>query len=246
MITLLIIALAIIVGATIQRLSGTGIGIVTSPFLTALIGPISGVLITNLVGLLGALMMIYPLRHYIEWKKYAIITFSGFLGMIPGLWLINHLPTGWLKIIIGGFVFFSLITTLGVKNLPAFTGEKWRILAGVFSGFSSISAGMSGPALVLYSRISKWKQENFAATMQPTFATFATLSVALKLMSGVSLPENISLTAIAIISVVSIFIGTHLGDWLSAYIKPIQARNMALFLATVGAIVAIYTGLQSL
>lgn len=244
--TLVIIALAIIVGATIQRISGTGIGIVTSPFLTAFIGPISGVLVTNMVSLLCALMLIYPLRRYIEWKKYMVLVTSGLIGMMPGLWLVHHLATGWLKIIIGGFVFFALITTLGAKNLPALTSVKWRIFSGMFSGFSSMTAGMSGPAMVLYSRISAWKQENFAATMQPTFATFATLSVVLKLTSGVSMPHNISLISIFVVSLIGIFIGTHLGDWLSAYIKPLQARNIALFLATVGAVVAIYTGTQSL
>ncbi|AYA23226.1 hypothetical protein C6369_000615 [Rhodococcus rhodochrous] len=49
---LLIITIAVMTGAALQRLGGTGLALVTAPILSVLLGPVSGVLTVNLCSVL--------------------------------------------------------------------------------------------------------------------------------------------------------------------------------------------------
>ncbi len=46
---LVVAALAIFIGTILQRVSGTGVGLVIAPVLTLLFGPMQGVMLTNTV-----------------------------------------------------------------------------------------------------------------------------------------------------------------------------------------------------
>ena len=99
---------------------------------------------------------------------------------------------------------------------------------------------------VLFARVSDWPQRPFAATMQPFFATCSTISIAVKVSGGLSLPEGWPLWLILCICVISVGLGEHIGAMLSLHLSPRAARNTALTIASIGAVVACVTGISSL
>lgn len=245
-VTIFVIACAIVLGSTLQRISGTGISLVLSPLLTVIIGPVSGVLITNIASVTCALMTLWSLRKNIDWRAYAFLLPFGLAGIFPGIFLIHRLAGGWIKILIGGFVLLSMATTFGFKNMPKLDGRGWKAAASLLGGFANSTSGMTGSVMVLYARMSDWPQRTFAATMQPFFLTLSTTSIIVKLHGGLSLPSQWPAWLIVLICVCSIFCGEIIGGHLSQRISPKMARNIALTVACLGAAIATITGILSL
>lgn len=246
LLTILIIAFAIIVGSALQRISGTGISLVLSPILTVIIGPVGGVLITNIASVTCAAITMWALRKNVDWRAYALLLPFGLAGIFPGIFLIHRLDGGWIKILIGGFVLLSMATTFGFKNMPHLKGRAWMALAGVLGGFSNATSGMTGSVMVLYARLSDWPQRAFAATMQPFFFSLSSVSIIAKLAGGLGLPSQWPAWLIILICLCSIFCGEIIGNHLSVHTSPQTARNIALTVACLGAAIATVSGIVSL
>ena len=67
---LLVAASAVILGTVLQRVSGMGVGLVVSPTLALLLGPVTGVLLTNITTVVSAVLIGITLRHDIDWQRY--------------------------------------------------------------------------------------------------------------------------------------------------------------------------------
>lgn len=90
---LLVVTIAVMTGAALQRLSGTGLALVTAPILSVLLGPVSGVLTVNLCSVISAAMLLPVVRAEIAWSKYRLLAPAALVGAVPGAWLAVSLPT---------------------------------------------------------------------------------------------------------------------------------------------------------
>ena len=60
---IVIAALAILVGSVLQRVSGTGVGLVVAPTLALLLGPATGVLVTNATTTVSGFLIMLSARR---------------------------------------------------------------------------------------------------------------------------------------------------------------------------------------
>ena len=85
---LCVVLVAVLVGAVLQRLSGTGMGLVLAPTLTLVLGAATGVLVANATTTMSGLMLMYAMRANIEWRRVGLLCASAlpgaFVGMQPG------------------------------------------------------------------------------------------------------------------------------------------------------------------
>ena len=156
-----LLALAVLVGAAMQRLTGMGFALVSAPFVVLIMGPVTGIVLVNVCGALSSLLILFRVLGHIDWKKY-IITF-----------------------IMTATV--SLTVSLRMKPLKPESGVKPMLVAGATSGIMNTTAGVGGPAMSVYAVASKWGQQSFAATMQPYFLTVGLASILAKYVAS---PES--------------------------------------------------------
>lgn len=267
-------AVAVVAGATLQRVSGFGVGLVVAPTLSVVMGPGVGVLLTNMTTVVSGLVIMVAVWRHIDWRRFFLIGPMTLIGALAGAWLVGQLATGWLSIILGTLVGIALIFAVGLPRLPLAQGPLPALTSGVIGGFFNTTSGVAGPVFAVYSRLSRWDQRAFAATMQPLFITMGLASIITKLTMG-SLDDHFDdaaagsflglsdswLDAAASVGisgevadlglvflgiVVMVMLGALLGSRLSRVLAALTARRIAMTVAGLGAAAAVVRGILEL
>ncbi|WP_026536117.1 sulfite exporter TauE/SafE family protein [Arthrobacter sp. H14] len=237
---------AILLGSTLQRLSGTGVGLVVAPVLALLMGPALGVFVTNSTTVVSGFLIMLAVIKDVNWKRYLIFMPMALLGAIPAAFMVRELEAAWLNIVIGSVVLISLALTFGTPRVPHIQSHALTGVAGVVGGFLNTSAGVAAPAMVMYSKFSRWDQRSFAATMQPTFMTMGIFSVGTKLAVGATTIDQLPPWWLFPIIVITVVGGIRIGAWLARRISIDTARRVAITLAGMGGAVTVIRGVLML
>ena len=239
------ISAAVLIGTILQRLSGTGVGLVVAPVLSLLLGPGLGVLITNMTTVVSGFLIMLSVWAHISWRTFWLIIPAAVIGAWPGAWLVGALSAGWLSIILGVIVVAALMITFSLRRLPEWTSRLPAVMAGLLGGFFNTTSGVAAPVMVIYSRVSRWDQRSFAATLQPIFMTMGAASVISKsvlgsvgLDGGAGIPLAWVFASIVGVVLVGILIGTQL----ATRVPLSAARTLAMTLAGLGGVAAIIRG----
>ena len=171
----LVAAAAILVGSVLQRLSGTGVGLVVAPVLAILLGPAVGVLTTNATTTVSGFLIMLAVRRDVDWRRYGLIAGTAVLGSLPAAWLVATLPAPVLQVILGAVVLGALATTFGLPQLPRWSGPLPTVLAGAVGGFFNTTAGVAAPVMVIYAKLSQWEQRRAPSRSLSFVAVDATL-----------------------------------------------------------------------
>lgn len=242
----LIAVVAILIGSILQRLSGTGVGLVVAPTLAVVMGPALGVLTTNATTVVSGFLIMLAVRRDVDWRRYALIAPAAAVGAVPAALLVATLPAAWLQVIIGTVVLLALATTFGAPNLPRWSGRAPTLLAGAIGGFFNTTAGVAAPVMVVYAKLSRWDHRPFAATLQPTFMTMGALSVIVKSLVGTTDLHRLPEWWFWPIVVTTVVVGVGIGSFLTRYVPGDRARLLAIGLAGLGGVVVLVRGLLAL
>lgn len=159
---------AVFIGAVGQRMIGMGWGLVVTPAIALVAGPLAAVLVVNLFGAIACLIILPKVWGDIDWRRLLWIAIPAIALMVPGLLLAKGLDSDVLRIAVGA------IAIAGVALSVAFTsaarthdGPVLRVATGTAIGLLNSSVGMGAPAVGVYSLLSGWQDRTFVATMQP-------------------------------------------------------------------------------
>lgn len=231
------VAFAVMIGALLQRVSGSGLALVSAPLLTLLLGPTTGVLVVNVCSVCGAALIFTRVRHDVEWLRYRALALASIVGVVPGSLLVATVPEGWLALIVGLSVLAALTATL-ITRVEA-SKEHHRVpalAAGFLSGLMSTTAGVAAPPVTIYAIYSRWPQQSFAATLQPFFLTVAALSLSTKVSAGVGAQPD---WRVGVCAALGLLVGVTVGGVLAGRIDPTHARIVAVTLAYLGAVATV-------
>lgn len=243
--TVAAIVAAVLAGTVLQRLSGTGVGLVVAPVLSLLLGPAFGVLVTNMTTVVSGFLIMLSVWAHISWSRFWLIIPAALVGAWPGAWLVGALSAGWLSIILGSIVVIALLVTVSLRRLPEWTSRTPAVIAGLLGGFFNTTSGVAAPVMVIYSRLARWEQRSFAATLQPIFMTMGAASVLSKLSLGsveASGEAGLPLLWLAPAIVATVLVGTVIGARLARRVPVSAARTLAMTLAGLGGAAAIVRG----
>lgn len=237
---------AILVGTVLQRLSGTGVGLVVAPVLAILIGPVSGILVTNATTVVSAFLIMLSVRREVEWRRFFWLLPGAIAGALSASLIVRVTPAGWLQLLIGAVVLIALATTFGLPNMPVITSRAAGPAAGIVGGFFNTTAGVAAPVMVIYAKLSQWSHRPFAATMQPTFMSMGIFSIAGKVALGATSLSELPpwWVFLAIVGIVVIGIGA--GSLLAGHMSSHAARMVAIVVAALGGLAAATRGILSL
>src|SRR5699024_2558167 len=165
-------------------ITGMGVGLLGGPVLSIFLGPVQGVTMVNGLSIINAVNNAWAVRKRTDWKRFRIISAALILGSLPAVAVIHFLDGPVLLIAIGVFVLLGL----GISLFPA---EKFKIPVeakgplvafGMAAGFMSTIAGIAGPSLTIYARLTNWDYREFVATLHPVLVVANTVSFLLKLV----------------------------------------------------------------
>ena len=245
-ITILLAATSIVVGTTLQRVSGAGVGLVVAPTLALLLGPAIGVFATNCVTIVSATAMLIVRRREVEWRKAGWILLAAIPGVILGAILVRDLSAAILQISIGVIVMIALVVSLTSNRLNAERVPGSIGIAGAIGGLFNTTAGIAAPALVVYSRLANWKQPGFGATLQPIFLGMGAMSIVAKSLFGSTGFAEAPEWWLVLIVLAAVIMGIRIGELLIPFVTPVTATWIALGVAGLSGVVAIIRGVLTL
>lgn len=238
--SLLGLAAAVFVGASTQRISGMGFALVSAPFLVMVLGPHEGVMLVNLLGACSSLLIFAQVFKQVEYKKVAFILIPAMIMTIPGAWVANSLDGPWLSIGISSMVILALVSSFMIRNLPMAQSRGLAVGAGAVSGFMSVTAGVSGPAIAGYAVASRWPQAQFAISVQLYFLVLSSTS----LIAKGGMPQlHWEQWAACFAAMV---VGILLGNFLAPKIPDKFSRSFVVLIAFSGAVSLMANGFRSL
>lgn len=127
---------AILIGATLQRLSGTGVGLVVAPVLAVLIGPVAGILVTNATTVVSGVLILLSMRRDIEWRRYVGFLPGIIVGAVAASFVVRAAPVAWLQI----------RARDGDDDDPRGLGLRHRILTGESVALRPVSPSLAPAA----------------------------------------------------------------------------------------------------
>lgn len=245
----LILNLTIIVlvafAAIVQRITGLGFAMVLAPFLVVILGPQDGVMLTNFLALVAPVLMLGFVWKHIQWRRALWIGAVATATIPLGGWAAALSPPGPLYIVVASLVLVGLSLTVVLSRAAAVRDSRTaRVLAGIGTGAGAVTAGVGGPAMTVYSVLTRWDVVTFAATLQPIWIVVSFASLATKW--GFSedglpgLPWWVWLSC-AVMIVAGLLVGTVLQKRIPHEI----VRRTVIGMAFAGAGLALITGIST-
>ncbi len=232
---LALLGVFVFVGASAQRVTGMGFALVASPFLVLVLGPGNGVPLTIALGTVATVAVLVQVWRDVEPRTAVLLLVPALVGILPGRWVAERLPPPALAMVIGVLVIAAVLSMVASERAHVLTGWPGAVVAGLVSGFMNATAGVGGPAIVLYALSTKWRHEAFVATIQ---VYFLGLSVAtLVALDPIKLPWEGWLAAL-----VGLALGLVAGTRVARHVSADQARTAVVGLALVGAAAIVLQG----
>ncbi|PYI68792.1 hypothetical protein CVV68_05775 [Arthrobacter livingstonensis] len=243
--TIALLAVAILVGASLQRLTGMGFALVSAPFMVLLLGPVSGVVTVNIASAAASAMILGRVFGDIDWRKFSRLAPAALVGIVPGALLLRSVPAAWLDVGIGVLIILSRTVSLLAKPRPREPGAGTTFVAGTASGAMNVLAGVGGPAMSVYAVATRWEQRSFAATMQPYFMVTALASIAAKLItSPVAVPALPAWAWLA--ACAAMVLGLVAGEVAAKHVTHDAGRLLVVILAFAGGAAATVRGVAAI
>lgn len=236
----------VLLGAGIQRVSGMGLGLVAAPILAVLLGPVEGILVSNVLAVINAAMTTIVRHRDVDWRQFALVSPALMIGAVPAAWLLTVAATPVLLASVGALMLFALgLSTFGQSHIPPVRTRAAPLIAGAAAGFMNTLAAIAAPALAVYAQTTRWEQRSFSATLQPIFLVAGIISVAVKVLGGAA---NLDHTEWWVwpAGIGGMICGILIGSLLTTRIPGATARKAALVIATAGAAVVLIRGIGGL
>jgi uncharacterized membrane protein YfcA len=242
-VTFAIILIAIVIGATAQRVTGMGFALSAAPFLVLLLGPFDGVLIANLCGASVAAIVLVRTRGGIDWRRYLLIVIPALVGVLCAAYVVSILPAAPMEIGIAVLLIAALTLSVTIgRATTTLSGPAPAVVAGFTSGFMNSAAGVGGPAMGAYAVLTRWDQARFAATMQPYLLTISSTSFISKVVFAHGRIPGLDGVQWVLIAV-ALIAGLALGEAITTRISHRAARVGVIALAYLGGVIALIHGI---
>ncbi|MDH6214742.1 putative membrane protein YfcA [Streptomyces pseudovenezuelae] len=229
----------VLLGSSVQWLTGMGFALVAVPALILLLGPAEGVVLANcaagvisVVGLAGG------------WRRVRLgamvpLCAAAACTVPAGAWLTRQLPAPVLLLVMGALVTVAVLLVMRGARVPALRGTKGAVAAGAAGGFMNSAAGVGGPPISLYALNAGWTVREFVPNAQFYGVIVNAFSVAANGVPTLSTPKWVSVA-------VAMAVGGAIGRGLSDRIPERRARQLVLSLALAGGVTAVGKGLWGL
>lgn len=210
MIREIVFVLIQVIANIIQAITGFAGGPIAMPPSMAVVGVANAkAAITMILWFVTMIVTIQNLK-YINPKKLAIMLGFMIVGMLPGIWLFDKLPTKILMIVYGVIVILIGLDKLLRSNSKELKAP-WNYIALLFSGVMQGMFTSGGPFLALYATTAMKDKKEFRATVSSIWAVLNIYLMFNMYRQGMYTGYVMKLTGISIVPVLAaIFVGNKI------------------------------------
>lgn len=232
---LVLLAAAILLGATVQTVVGLGVGLVAAPVMT-LVEPR---LMPGVMLLLALLLPCFTLlidHHDIDWRGLLWSLPARVVGTAGGVWLVAHFTDGQLGAFIGVMVLLAVVLTWRAVTVPV--RPSTLSAAGFVSGVTGTATSIGGPPFALL------YQHRPARQIRATLAVYFVLGAAFSLIGlGLSGDLTSDQAVVAGLLVPSVVLGAVAGVPLRRRLPAHVVRPAVLAVSAASALVLLVRSL---
>ena len=236
---LFLIAAVTIVAAVIQRVTGLAFVLVLIGPIVLFYGPLEGVTVAVFLAVIASLFAVPSAWRDVDWPRTLWLLGAGLAVAPLGALTAAALPQTALLFLIGAMGVLALTVQKLGSVARKVRGRPGAIGAGALAGFMHASSGLSGPALAAYALGDEWPQRRFAASAQVILLGYGLVSVALRGVPTIPVPELAVLAACTAG-------GMILGAFAARRVPLSLARRVMLLCAWAGALVVLGRATASL
>jgi uncharacterized membrane protein YfcA len=235
----ILLAAIVLLGSSVQWLTGMGFALVAVPALVLLLGPAQGVVLANCAA--GAISVVGLAGGWRQVRARAMVPLcAAAVCTVPaGAWLTRQLPPPVLLLVMGGLVTVAVLLVMRGARVAALRGTKGAVAAGAAGGFMNAAAGVGGPPISLYAVNAGWTVREFVPNAQFYGVVVNAFSVA---ANGV--PSLRTAQWVAVVG--AMVVGGVIGRGLAGRIPEPRARGLVLSLALAGGVTAVGKGVWGL
>lgn len=226
----------VLLGSSVQWLTGMGFALVAVPALILLLGPAQGVVLANcasgvicVVGLAGGWRQVRP-------RAMVPLCVAAACTVPAGAWMTRQLPEPVLLLVMGGLVTVAVLLVMRGARVPALRGTRGAVVAGAAGGFMNAAAGVGGPPISLFALNAGWTVREFVPNAMFYGVVVNAFSVA---ANGVPELSGARWGWVA----AAMLAGALIGRSLAARIPEQRARQLVLLLALTGGVTTVTKGL---
>jgi hypothetical protein len=231
-------ALAVLLGAVAQSVSGIGFVLVCGPLLVASLGAVDGVrlaVVLSLVVNVAVLARTYRLADL----RTALLLLVPAAAVTPVVAvLVRAAPARLAAGLAGASAVAGALALASGLRWEAARGRAGAIAAGVVSGAMNVVAGIGGPAIALYGANAEWPATAMRSTAQVYF-------LCLNVVALVSLGPPHVAAGVLVACVVALTAGLLAGAAVARRVDESTARRVTLSLAAAGGLVVLVRSLVS-
>jgi len=167
-----VLAVALFVGAVVQGSVGLGLGLVGAPVASLVAPELMPELLLWLAAAMAAQTMATEHRGT-DWRGLGLALPPRVVGTAVGVWVVANAPTDTIGIAVGLMVLLSVLLTVRAVTLPV--NRVTLPIAGLVSGVAGTATSIGGPPLaILY-------QHHHPRVLRPTLAAYFAIGAALSL-----------------------------------------------------------------
>lgn len=167
----ILLAAIVLLGSSVQWLTGMGFALVAVPALVLLLGPSQGVVLANCAA--GAISVVGLAGGWRQVRGRAMVPLcAAAVCTVPaGAWLTRQLPPPVLLLVMGGLVTVAVLLVMKGARVPALRGTRGAVAAGAAGGFMNAAAGVGGPPISLYAVNAGWTVRSSSPTRSSTVSS---------------------------------------------------------------------------
>ncbi|QOV36738.1 sulfite exporter TauE/SafE family protein [Streptomyces ferrugineus] len=234
-----LLACIVLLGSSVQWLTGMGFALVAVPALVLLLGPAEGVVLANCA--CGAISVVGLASGWRQVRPGAMVPLcvAAACTVPAGTWTTRQLPEPVLLLLMGGLVTIAVLLVMRGARAPALRGTKGAVAAGAVGGFMNSAAGVGGPPVSLYAVNAGWTVREFVPNAQFYGVVVNVFSVAANGVPELSAGRWGTVGA-------AMVTGGLIGRWLAGRMSEQRARAVVLGLALLGGVTTAGKGVWGL
>jgi uncharacterized protein len=221
------VALAVLVGALAQSVSGIGFVLVCGPLLVAALGPADGVRLGVVLSLVLNGVMLVRHRSATDVRSALWLLVPAVLATPVVAVAVRGLPVRVAEALAGTAALLGALALAAGLRWPAARGRRGAASAGVVSAAMNVVAAIGGPAAALYAANAGWSAAAVRSTLQLYFLLLNVVALA-----SLGLPEVPG--QLLAVAATALAVGMVAGAPLARRVPEAGARRATLGLAGAG------------
>lgn len=236
------IAVAVIVAVSLKSITGFGTSLILMPIFAQFFEIRDAIVITALIDLTTNVILIYRDSKHFTLSKLKEIGAGLLAGTAIGVFLLNILDTGILKITLGALILFYILLTKLKPKLSIKTDRAKKMFGYIFGFVGGIFGGLfntNGPAIFVYVRSVFPKKETVRANLVFLFLIDSIWRVSLYLMNGQYSTEN--LITFGLVVLPALLFGLYIGTSIDKKLKNQDYSNVSKIVLAISGIKLLFS-----